>query len=112
MKLDEKDLACLWDMQRACREIIEFSDGVDFDHFAADRKLVLAVERSLEIIGEAAGRVSTKPQSGSGGIPWKMLRGMRNILAHDYGQIDYEVIYRTATHDVPELLEKLKKLLR
>ena len=74
--------------------------------------LVLAVERSLEIIGEAAGRVSPPLQKKQGKIPWKLLRGMRNILAHEYGQIDYEVIYQTAMRDVPALHKKLKEILR
>lgn len=111
MRPDEADAVYLWDMLEACREIRGFVDDADWDAFIGDRKLVLAVERSLEVIGEAAGRVSGKFQTAHPGIPWKEIRGMRSILAHDYGAVDYQAIYKTVTHDLPALLKKLERLL-
>lgn len=111
MRPDEVDAAHLWDMLEACREIREFVDEGDWDTFIGDRKLVLAVERSLEVIGEAAGRVSEQFQAAHPGISWKEIRGMRNVLAHEYGAVDHQVIYKTVTHDLPALLKKLEKLL-
>jgi uncharacterized protein with HEPN domain len=54
----DRDAALLWDMLQACREVREFTRDVTWEDFIADRKLCLAVERCLEIVGEAAGRVS------------------------------------------------------
>ena len=112
MRPDERDTAYLWDMLHACEEITGFAGKTTFAGFTNDRKLVLAIERCLEIIGAAAGCVSIRFQSAHSEIPWKLLKGMRNILAHEYGQIDYEVIYSTVIHDVPALLKKLKTILR
>jgi uncharacterized protein with HEPN domain len=71
-----------------------------------------ATERCIEIIGEAARRVSTKTRQLQTEIPWSDLIGQRNILAHEYGQIDHELLYKTATEDVPELIALLKRSLQ
>jgi uncharacterized protein with HEPN domain len=107
----DRDVALLWDMLNACREVRGFTRDVDWPDFIADRKLCLAVERCLEIVGEAAGHMSKPFCAAHPEIPWRMITGMRNILAHDYGQIEYEIIYGTVTKDVPPLLATLEKLL-
>jgi len=111
MQPADRDAAYLWDMLQACREIRGFTQGVKWADFKADRKLCLAVERVLEIIGEAARRVSDRFQAGHPQIPWHRLRGMRNILAHEYGQIDHEIIYKTVTDEIPRLTASLEALL-
>jgi uncharacterized protein with HEPN domain len=98
-------------MLRACSEVRDFTRDVVWETFIADRKLCLAVERCLEIVGEAAGHVSEPFRTAHPEIPWRMITGMRNILAHDYGQIEYEIIYSTVTKSVPPLLVTLEQLL-
>jgi uncharacterized protein with HEPN domain len=98
-------------MLQACREIREFTRDVTWEDFIADRKLCLAVERCLEIVGQAAGRVSKPFCLAHPEIPWRLITGMRNVLAHDYGQIEYQVIYGTVTRNVPPLLATLEVLL-
>jgi uncharacterized protein with HEPN domain len=70
-----------------------------------------ATERCIEIIGEAARRVSKAAQQLHVDIPWSDFIGQRNILAHEYGQIDYELLYKTATEDIPQLIAALELLL-
>jgi len=111
MQPDEKDITYVWDMVSACREIRDFTRDTDWEDFSSDRKLMLAIERSLEIIGEAAGRLSETFRGGHPEIPWHKIQGMRNILAHDYGQVDYEVLYRTAMIEIPDLLDNLEILI-
>jgi len=79
--------------------------------FLADRVLKLAVERGVEIIGEAADKLSPTFQATHPAVPWREIIGQRNILAHEYGQIDHELLYKTATEDIPELIELLGSLL-
>lgn len=112
MKPAERDAALLWDMLQACREIRQFTGDAGLEDFVSDRKLCLAVERSFEIVGEAAGRVSLDCQAAVPSIPWRKIRGMRNILAHEYGQIDYEIIYTTVTDELPALIAALEALLQ
>lgn len=87
------------------------SGDVNYATFVTDRKLVLAVERCLEIIGEAAARVSPAFRDACDEIPWQSVRGMRNFLAHEYGRIDHEILYATAVERIPELMEQVEMLL-
>jgi uncharacterized protein with HEPN domain len=107
----DRDAGLLWDMLDACCNAHQISKDADWEDFLNDLKLRLAVERCLEIIGEAAGKVSEEFQQANPGIPWRKIKGMRNILAHDYGRIDYELIYETVTERIPELLKALKALV-
>lgn len=111
MRPAERDAAYLWDMLQACREIRGFAVDTGLKDFIADRKLCLAVERCLEIIGEAAGRISPEFQARETSIAWRRIKGMRNILAHEYGQIDYEIVHKTVTDEIPGLIASLEALL-
>ena len=72
--------------------------------------LLHALVRVMEIIGEAASRISEKYQDEHPEIPWKRMIGMRNHLIHGYFTIDSDVIWDTATTEIPELIETLRKL--
>ena len=89
MQPEERDPAYLWDMLQAAREVETMLEDHDLAAFLADRILLRATERSVEIIGEAARRVSTPYMAAHPEIPWRTIIGQRNILAHEYGQIDY-----------------------
>ncbi|MFH0907969.1 MAG: HepT-like ribonuclease domain-containing protein [bacterium] len=111
MRPEDRDEAYLWDMCAAAREVAGFVGGVSEGQYAADRMLQRAVERDLELIGEAAARVSPSYRDAHPEIPWKSIIGQRNVLAHDYGEILVEKIYRVAVNRVPELLAGLEALL-
>jgi uncharacterized protein with HEPN domain len=111
MKPTERNTALLQDMLTACREILEFARGVGLEHFVANPQLCRAVERCLEIVGEAAGRLSPELVQSHPEIPWQEIRGLRNILAHEYAQIDYEILHRTIQEDVPMLAIQLMRIL-
>ncbi len=111
MQPEEKDAAYLWDMLQAAKEVEAMLAEFDLSAFLANRVLILAVERSVEIIGEAARRVSNTFQTSHSEIPWREIIGQRNILAHEYGQIDHELLYKTATEDIPELIVLLTSVL-
>ena len=76
-----------------------------------DRKLQLAVERAFEIIGEAARLVSPTFKANHAEVPWKVIIGQRNVLAHEYGEINQERIWLVASRRIPELIELLEPLL-
>jgi len=110
MRPDVKDMARLWDMLDAARAAVEFTRGHRYEDLLADRMLRSAVERSLEIIGEAARRVSQEVREGSPEISWKSIIGLRNVLAHEYGEILYERIWMICTDRLPDLICKLEAL--
>jgi len=111
MQPEERDPAYLWDMLQAAREVETMLEDYDLSAFLADRVLLRATERGVEIIGEAARRVSTTYMDAHPEIPWREIIGQRNILAHEYGQIDHELLYKTAVEDIPKLIVQLQGLL-
>lgn len=111
MRPHERDEALLQDMVVHCREVQEFTRGVGLEQLMRDRRLCLLIERCLEIVGEAASRVSQEFRDAHAQIPWQEIRGLRNVLAHEYGNIEYDVLYATATKEVPTLIVALEGVL-
>ncbi|CCK79002.1 conserved uncharacterized protein, DUF86 [Desulfobacula toluolica Tol2] len=73
-----------------------------------DQKTIDAVIRNLEIIGEAAANVPQEIQDLYVDIPWYQMKGMRNILIHEYFGVDNDVLWNTIKKDLPVLMEKLQ----
>lgn len=111
MQPEQRDPAYLWDMLQGAKEVEAMMDDHDLVAFLADRVLLRAVERGVEIIGEAARRVSASYMAAHPEIPWREIIGQRNILAHEYGQIDHELLYKTAMNDIPALIAQIEALL-
>jgi len=111
MRPEERDPAYLWDILQASREVEDMLVEHDLPAFMENRVLIRAIERNMEIIGEAARRVSMEFKAQHPEIPWRQVIGQRNILAHEYGQIDHELLYKTAAEDVPELSQMIRSLL-
>ncbi len=94
------------------REIAELMRGKTLVDLRDDRMLQLSVARLLEILGEAARRLSNKFRAAHPEVPWREIAGMRNRLVHVYDDINLGVVWRTATEDVPRLIETLERLAR
>ncbi|WP_051511628.1 HepT-like ribonuclease domain-containing protein [Skermanella stibiiresistens] len=76
-------IVCIGDMIDYARDIGTFVGGMDVEAFTEDRRTQYAVLRALEVIGEAAKRVSPETQKLFPEIPWRQIIGMRNVIAHD-----------------------------
>lgn len=111
MPLENRDAAYLWDMLDAAGAIQEFTAGVSLDAYLKDRKLQLAVERAIEIIGEAARLVSAELKALHPEIAWRQIVAQRNVLARDYGEIKQDRIWLVATKRIPELVAQLRPLM-
>ena len=74
-------------------------------------KLQLAVERAIEIIGEAARLISASFKEQHPEIPWQQIIAQRHVLAHDYGEISHDRIWLVATRWIPDLINQLEPLL-
>ncbi len=81
------------------------------DAFLADRRQQLALERALEIVGEAARHVSEGCRMDHPEIPWRQIVALRNVLAHDYGEIDERRVWHVARQEIPGLIAKLSSIL-
>ena len=91
---NHNDPAFLWDMLDAARAVASFVKSRTYRDYLHDRMLRGAVERHLEILGEAAGRVSKPFREHHPEIPWRRIIGLRNVLAHQYRQIRNEEVHR------------------
>lgn len=111
MRPEERDVALLWDMLDAAKAVREFVAGKSFAHYERDRMLRGAVERNIEIIGVAAGRVSMSFREAHPDIPWVRIVGQRNVIAHEYGEIKNEAIWKVATHYLVDLIAVLEPIV-
>ena len=110
--MNPKDLVRLRHMHDAACEALGFAGGRSREDLDADRQLVLALVKEIEIIGEAAGRTSLETRQQIQTLPWTDIILMRNRLIHAYFDVDLDVVWKTLTDDLPPLIEALKKLLQ
>lgn len=111
MPAEKSDDAYLWDIVDAAKAINTFVAGRKFADYEHNRMLRRAVERELEIIGEAARHLSESFQARYPNIPWRRIVAQRNVIAYDYGDVRDEKLWLVATTFIPGLLADLVPLL-
>jgi uncharacterized protein with HEPN domain len=94
------------------QEAVDLLAGKEKAALASDRVLQLALVRLVEIVGEAANRLTVEDQFRYPSIPWREIVGMRNRLAHGYNAIDLNVLWDTVQVDLPQLIDELERILR
>ena len=96
----------------AAEAVAQFIHGKKREDLDTDRLLLFGVVRAIEVIGEAAGRVSDETQAATPSVPWASIIGMRNRLIHGYFDIDANLVWRTTTEEIPSLHRALRLLLQ
>lgn len=99
------------DMIDAAERIVRYCMDLDFESFAADEITVDAVVRRIAVIGEAARHVPEEIAARHPEIAWRELRGMRNVVIHDYPSADEDLLWDTVRRDIPLLLDQLQNLV-
>lgn len=102
----------LEDINEALERITEYMEGLDYDSWKSDRKTIDAVIRNLEIIGEASTHVPEEIQEQHPNMPWYQMKGMRNILVHEYFGVDIDLLWKTVQDDLPPVKSLISKLLK
>jgi uncharacterized protein with HEPN domain len=110
MPLNENDLSFFIDIIDCIFDINEFTNSIEYYQFEKDKMRRLAVERQLEVIGQAANKISIDIQNNLKNIPWKNIIGLRNKLAHDYGEILAERTWKISKDSIQGLLKELEKI--
>lgn len=105
------DTVRLRHMLDAAREVESFAEGKSRNSLDSDRQLVLALVKSIEIIGEAASRVTEESRKTFSQIPWTNIIGMRNRLIHAYYDTDLDVLWKTVTEDISPLIAELERII-
>lgn len=91
----------------SCRQFIVGRQRADLD---TDQMLLFAVIRAIEVIGEAASRVSQETRSSTPSVPWPAIISMRNRLVHAYFDVDCDIVWKTVSEEVPFLLDLLRTI--
>ena len=98
-------------MLDAAREAVSFVRNKRRSSLNKDRKLALALVKSIEIMGEAAAKVTPGTREELPQIPWSNIIGMRNRLIHAYYDINLDILWKTVTEDLPPLIAELAKVV-
>ncbi|MCJ7752453.1 MAG: DUF86 domain-containing protein [Armatimonadetes bacterium] len=110
MRPEERDGGFLLDMLEHARGVTSAVAGKTLEDYLLDETLRLVVERRREIIGEAARRVSSAFRKAHPEVPWSGIVAQRNLLIHEYGEIQDDIVWNVATVSVPELVALLEPL--
>lgn len=95
----------------AAREAQAFVRNETVASIVKDRKLILALVKAAEIIGEAASKASAECQKDLRQIPWRNIIGMRNRLIHAYFDVNLDILWKTITEDLDPLISELENTL-
>lgn len=107
--MEANQLGRLQDILQAARLIASYIKDTTKLTFAANREKQDAVVRRIEIIGEAAAHLTDETRQAVPELPFRKMRGMRNIVAHDYANVDLEIVWEVASVHVPQVCTVLEK---
>lgn len=111
MQPDERNAAYIFDMLQAAEKIQRYISGKNFADFSRDELLRDAIERNIEIRGEAARRISDNFKQKQAEIPWAKIIAQRNVLIHEYDDIELEEIWEVASFHIPRLLTLIRMIM-
>jgi len=105
------DLTRMRHMLDHAREAVEMAAGRQREDLNQDRMLELALVRLVEIVAEAATRVTERAQQHYAAIPWLQIRGLRNRLVHGYDMVDLDILWDIVRGDLPPLIAEIERIL-
>lgn len=98
------------DILEAIEKIERYIEGMNFDEFMDDEKTRDAVMRQLTIVGEAARYATPEVEANTPGIPWGQMRGLRNVLVHEYEEINLQTIWNIIKEHLQPVVPQLRRL--
>ena len=105
-----RDKEYVIDILEAAKLALSYVSGKTKDEFLKDTQCQDAVIRRLEIIGEAARRISDETRATYPKLPWKAMVGMRNVMIHEYDGVDLNIVWETLQKDLPDLVKSIEKI--
>lgn len=107
----QRDKSYFADILISSKLAVSYLEKISFEDFLENIALQDAVIRRIEIIGEAANRISEQSKIMYNHLPWIEMRGMRNLLIHEYDEIDMREVWNTVKNDLPSLITELEKII-
>ncbi len=108
----QRDKEYLLDILEAAKLAFAYVDKKSREEFFNDTQCQDAVIRRLEIIGEASRRISEETRASFPDLPWSDMVGMRNVIIHEYDDVDLVIVWETVNNDLPPLIDALEKILQ
>ena len=105
------DRVTLQQMLDHARELVELTSKRSRGDLDTDRVLYLALLQILQIVGEAAARLSAPCRESRPETPWAEIIALRNRLIHGYSNIDADILWRIITQDAPSLIVSLQEMV-
>ncbi len=105
-----RDREAIIDITESIKLILQYMKGIDQDALEVNYEKQDAILRRITIIGEVTKRLSSEFRQKHSDIPWKKIAGMRDVITHDYDEIDLTEIWTVITENIPELLQYLENL--
>lgn len=99
------------DMQKDCRQVLDFTAGMDYEAYLSDVKTTAATSFSLSQIGEAAGKIPGDVRDSHPEIDWNRMIGLRHVIVHAYYDIEFDKLWEIIRDHIPELSKRLVPLL-
>ncbi len=106
-----RDQEALIDILMAIKLILKYAEGLDFNALANNVEKQDAILRRISIIGEATKRLSTDFRAQHPEVPWKAMAGMRDVIIHDYDEVDMDEIWIVIRENLPQLLAYIEPLV-
>jgi uncharacterized protein with HEPN domain len=100
--------AYLHDMLEAAMRIRDYTSGVGFEEFWRNGEKRDAVALRISVLGESARKVTKATEAAAPGIPFRNLRGMRNRISHDYGAVDFKIVWSVVQDEIVPLITALE----
>lgn len=107
----QRDRGYLIDILESARLAVQYLGNKSEQDFYTDTQTQDAVIRRFEVIGEAARRISDEGQSAYPGLPWMEMIGMRNIMIHEYDNVDLHIVWNTVKNSLPDLIDAITAIL-
>ncbi len=111
MSSERDTLDHLYDMLENAKEARRFIEGMSFEQFENDRRTIYAVLQALQIMGEAAKKISDTVRSEHPSVPWREMAGMRDKLIHGYFDVNLSVVWRTVNEVLPAIEPQIARAI-
>ena len=106
-----RDIGYFSDILESAKLAVDYLEKISYKEFVQDTAIQDAVIRRIEIIGEAANRISDNSRKKHNHLPWIEMKGMRNLLIHEYDEIDLKEVWNTVKNDLPVLIKEIEKIV-
>ena len=106
-----RDYAFLYDILNSAKTAVNYLENVNIEDFYNNIMLQDSVIRRIEIIGEASSKVSIESQKKHPHLPWREMKKMRNILIHEYDDVNLDIVWNTVKKELPSLIKGIEKIL-